>query len=237
MQARARFFAFSPDLFVISDDQGKAAQINEAWRHVLGWTSDDVIGNSFIDFVHPDDVGPATRAGRRALLREAVVNLETRVRCRDGSYRVIEWTLCRLPGDRVNYALGRDITESKHAEERLRAILDSGPEALLVVSSEGVIEFANRVLCRLFGYEHATLEGQPIESLMPEEFRERHREVFADYMKAPTVRSMGRGAKFPAVREDGSRFLAQISLSPLHLSGGSLSILAAVQPFYENKAN
>lgn len=233
MESRARFFSLSPDLFVISDERGNAAQINDAWRRVLGWTADDVIGTPFSDFVHPDDVAPASRAGRRALLREAVVNLETRVRCRDGGYRTIAWTLCRVPGDRVNYALGRDITDAKLAEERLRAILDTGPEALMMVDANGRIEFANRILNRLFGYDHLEIEGQPLESLMPEAFRERHREVFADYMRSPVVRSMGRGAKFPAVRKDGSQFLVQIALSPLLLSDGRLSILAAVQPDYD----
>lgn len=233
LESRARFFSLSPDLFVISDERGNAGQINEAWERVLGWSADDVIGTPFSHFVHPDDVGRASRAGRRALLREAVVDHETRVRCRDGTYRTIAWTLCRVPGDRVNYALGRDVTESKLAEERLRAILDTGPEALLVIDSEGRIEFANRVLTRLFAYEPQEIEGRPLEDLLPEEFRERHRAVFADYMRSPVVRSMGRGAKFPAVRSDGSRFLVQVSLSPLLLSDGRLSILAAVLPDYE----
>lgn len=233
MEARSQFFSLSPDLFVVSDQQGCAAQINEAWHRLLGWSEEELIGKPFSSVVHPDDMEAATRAGRRALVRGAIVDLPIRVRQRDGGYRHVAWTLCRVPGDRVNYALGRDITQSKRAEERLRAILDAGPEALTVVGSKGEIEFANRVLCRLFGYERAELEGQQIEVLMPEEFRERHRQVYADYMKSPSVRSMGRGAKFPAVRRDGERFFVQISLSPLHLNGGSLSILAAIQPFYE----
>lgn len=123
-ESRARFFSLSPDLFVISDEKGHAGQINEAWEHVLGWTAEDVVGTPFSHFVHPDDVAQASRAGRRALLREAVVNLETRVRRRDGAYRTIAWTICRVPGDRINYAIGRDITESKETEERLRALLE-----------------------------------------------------------------------------------------------------------------
>lgn len=230
IEAQSRFFSLSPDLFVVSDEQGHAGQINEAWQRVLGWTEEEVIGRPFSHFCHPEDVPAASRAGRQALLREAVVNLETRVRTKAGDYRTIAWTLCRVAGDRVNYALGRDITESKRAEERLRAILDSGPEALLVVGTGGVIEFANKVLCRLFEYDAAQIEGQGIEALMPEEYRERHQKVFAQFMQEPVVRSMGRGAKFPALRSDGTRFMVQISLSPLWLSGGELSILAALQP-------
>ncbi len=233
IEAQSRFFALSPDLFVISDENGHAGQINEAWERTLGWTADDILGKPFHQFCHPDDVPAATRAGRRALLREPVIDLETRVATKEGHYRTIAWTLCRVAGDRVNYAIGRDVTESKRAEERLRAILDSGPEALVVVGGEGEIEFANQVLCRLFGYQREEIEGQRIEALMPEEYRARHQQVFEQFMQAPTVRSMGRGAKFPALRADGTRFAVQISLSPLWLSSGSLSILAALQPDFD----
>lgn len=105
--ARARFFALSPDLFVISDDRGAAAQINPAWKTLLGWDPQDVVGNPFFDFVHPDDVGPITHAGRRALTRGPVIDLMARMRHKDGGYLKFSWTLCRIEGDRINYAVGR----------------------------------------------------------------------------------------------------------------------------------
>lgn len=108
-EARSRFFSLSPDLFVISDERGCAGQINEAWEKVLGWKPAEVEGRPFIEFVHPDDVGRATRAGRKALLRGPLTGLEIRLRHRDGGYRNIEWSLCRLHGARINYAIGREI--------------------------------------------------------------------------------------------------------------------------------
>lgn len=105
--ARAQFFSLSPDLFVISDEQGRAGQVNEAWERVLGWKPEEVEGRPFIEFIHPDDVARGSRAGRRALLRGPVSDLEMRLRHRDGGYRTIVWSLCRLHGDRINYAIGR----------------------------------------------------------------------------------------------------------------------------------
>ncbi len=105
---RARFFSLSPNLFVISDERGNAAQINPAWTTLLGWTPEDVIGKPFYDFVHPDDVAKVSSAGRRALLREPVTNLEARLRCKEGGFRPFVWTLTHVPGESVNYAIGRE---------------------------------------------------------------------------------------------------------------------------------
>ncbi|TWU00712.1 Serine/threonine-protein kinase PknD [Botrimarina colliarenosi] len=111
-EARARFFALSPSLFVISDEKGNAAQVNPTWTKLLGWEPEDVIGNPFYGFVHPDDIGPISRAGRLALVREPVVDLDVRMRCKAGGYKTFAFTLCRVPGDRINYAIGREKTPS-----------------------------------------------------------------------------------------------------------------------------
>lgn len=109
---RSRFFALSPNLFVISDDRGYAAQVNPAWKNLLDWEAEEVVGKPFYSFVHPDDVGPISRAGRRALLRKPVVDLDVRMRCKDGSYKMFAWTLSRVPGERINYAIGRLVAEN-----------------------------------------------------------------------------------------------------------------------------
>lgn len=106
--ARARFFSLSPNLFVISDERGNAAQVNQAWTTLLGWEPEDVIGSPFYDFVHPDDVAKISSAGRRALLREPVTNLEVQMRCKHGGWRPFVWTLTHLPGENINYAIGRE---------------------------------------------------------------------------------------------------------------------------------
>lgn len=230
LEARGRFFSLSPDLFVISDERGHAGQVNAAWTAVLGYEPDEVVGRPFSSFVHPEDVAAAARAGRKALFRESVVDLETRVRHKDGGYRVIAWSLCRVPGESINYALGRDVTDAKRTEERLRKVLDKGPEALMVVDSQSRIEYANRFLCELLGYEAEGLVGQPLETLLPEPDRTRHQQMFQRYVEEPIVRPMGSSGSFEALRKDGSPIRVQISLSPLRLSHDDLSILAVLQP-------
>ena len=86
-------------------------------RRVLGWTPEDLADRPFIEFVHPDDVG-ATMAESIAEWDETShtrSGFENRLRCRDGSYRWIEWTSQRR-GDLI-YATGRDVT-ARNAEYR-----------------------------------------------------------------------------------------------------------------------
>ncbi|QDV76938.1 protein kinase domain-containing protein [Botrimarina mediterranea] len=107
--ARARFFTLSPNLFVISDERGRAAQVNPAWKERLGWEAEEIIGQPFHNFVHPDDIPTATRAARRALVREPVVDLDVRMRCKDGAYKTFTWMLTHAPGERANYGIGREV--------------------------------------------------------------------------------------------------------------------------------
>jgi PAS domain S-box-containing protein len=108
--ARARFFTLSPNLFVISDEQGRASEVNPAWKDRLGWEPEEVVGQPFQDFVHPDDIAKATRAARRALVRAPVVDLEVRMRCKDGSHKMFSWMLTHALGERVNYGIGREVS-------------------------------------------------------------------------------------------------------------------------------
>lgn len=115
--SRSRFFSLSPNLFVISDERGYAAQVNPAWTTLLGWAPDDVVGKPFYSFVHPDDVARISRAGRRALLREPVVDLGVRMRCKDGAYKPFDWTLTHVPGEKINYAIGREVSQAAASPE------------------------------------------------------------------------------------------------------------------------
>ena len=71
----------------------------------------------FFDFIHPDDVEP-TLAAVAELLPDPVVGFINRYRCKDRSYRWLEWRSAPV-GDRI-YAAAHDITEARRREEELR---------------------------------------------------------------------------------------------------------------------
>ncbi len=120
-----------------------------------------------------------------------------------------QWTLARREHERAALA-----------EARFRELFESAPDAILVADSEGRLQSANKQFETLFGYEAACMIGEPIEFLLPERFRERHRGQRGDYMVAPHARPMGSERQLLARRRDGTEFPSEISLSPIHTAGG-----------------
>jgi PAS domain S-box-containing protein len=113
-----RFFTMSLDLFCIADTDGNFIHLNPAWERTLGYSLTELEGQRFLDFVHPDDL-PATLAAVADLNgQKEVLDFTNRYRCKDGSYRWIEWR-SRAKGKLV-YAVAQDITERKRMEEALR---------------------------------------------------------------------------------------------------------------------
>ena len=131
--------------------------------------------------------------------------------------------------------LNSDITERKRAElelreaeEHFRGLIESAPDAVVIVGGDGTIVLVNARAEELFGYPRAELVGRPVETLLPKGLRRRHVGHREDYMAEPRTRPMGEGMDLLARRKDGSEFAAEISLSPLQTESGLL-VSAAVR--------
>ncbi len=102
------------------------------------------------------------------------------------------------------FAAARDVTESKRAEDKFRGLLESAPDALVIVDQSGKIVLANSQTERAFGYPRDELLGKDVELLVPERFRARHSEHRGGYFANPDVRPMGAGLDLYGWRKDGS---------------------------------
>ena len=115
-------------------------------------------------------------------------------------------------------------------------LLQSSPDALIVVDTSGTILFANATTWALFGYSRAELIGQPIDMLVPERFRLRHGAHISGYLRDPANREMGaRIIDLVARRADGTEFPAGIRLAPFN-DGDSTFVAAAVRDMTERRA-
>ncbi len=112
-----RFFTLSRELLSIADIDGCLRRVNPAWEATLGWTPDDLTGKPFVDFVHPDDRAGTLAAIEQLATGQGLVAFENRYRCKDGSFRWLQWSSVAAPEQGLVYAAARDITERKDAEE------------------------------------------------------------------------------------------------------------------------
>jgi PAS domain S-box-containing protein len=112
--------------------------------------------------------------------------------------------------------------------ELARSALDAAPDAMVIIDAAGIIQFANRQVRALFGYEHHDVIGLNIEQLMPERFRARHLTHRKNYIGTLRIRPMGAGLDLYARRRDGSEFPVEISLSPIQ-DGERMLVAAAIR--------
>src|SRR5438093_9377155 len=112
--------------------------------------------------------------------------------------------------------------EAGGLDTSFRSLLESAPDAILIVDQEGRIVLANGQAERLFGYTRAELLGQPHDLLVPAGIREAHSAHRSDYASHPRTRPMGAGLDLMGRRKDGTEFPVEISLSPLETPAGLL---------------
>jgi PAS domain S-box-containing protein len=116
----ARFFEFAADLFSVTSVDGYFKLVNPAWEVILGYSKAELLSKPFLSFVHPDDqastwveVEGFVKHGRSSF------TFENRYRAKDGSYRWLQWRPVDAHDD-VVYAIARDVTHRKLADEKLR---------------------------------------------------------------------------------------------------------------------
>jgi PAS domain S-box-containing protein len=106
-------------------------------------------------------------------------------------------------------------------EDKFRAVVESSPDAMVIVDKNGRIVLVNGQAEKLFGYPRAEMLGETLEMLIPPRFRDSHRDDRSTYFIAPRVRVMDSGANLYGLRKDGTEFPADISLSPLETEDGT----------------
>jgi len=98
----------------------------------------------------------------------------------------------------------------------IHAVLESAPDAMLMVDADGAIRFANGQVTALFGYSREELIGRSVEMLLPERMRATHSAHRIDFARVDRRRAMGSGLDLRGRRADGSEMPLEISLNPVH---------------------
>ena len=113
-----QFFNVSIGLLCIVNIDGRFSRLNPAWETALGYSREKLITQRFIDLVHPDDLLRTREAISNMVSHGKIIHLENRYRCKDGTYRWLEWNI--VPTNKLMYAVAHDITDNINAEIKTR---------------------------------------------------------------------------------------------------------------------
>jgi two-component system sensor kinase FixL len=160
-QAIARVFRLSPALMCTTNAKGRILMVNPACEHAFGYTPDEIIGRSYEDFIHPDDL-EATRAAGMKVLKDGqgLVAYESRFRAKDGTYHVLASQIAFARDEQIFYAAGADVTDQVRQANAIRRVYSLSPLAMSRVDWDSRITLANPAYLAALGYSESEMIGR-----------------------------------------------------------------------------
>jgi len=206
------------------DAAGCVRTWNSGARHIKGFEASEILGRSISCFFTPEDIAAHKP---ESALRDAT----TTGRYQDDGWRVRKdgtrfWAnvvinaIRDADGTLLGFAkLTRDMTEQKTADDalkqseaRLRSILDTVPDAIVIIDEFGLIESFSPAASRLFGYTAEQVTGQNVKMLMPPPYRDQHDGYLSRYRRTGEERIIGTGRVVVGLRQDGSTFPMELAV-------------------------
>ena len=229
------FFEGNPQPAWIYDAKTYAfLQVNPAALRKYGYTREEFLRMTVKHIRPEEDV--ATFLAEMESAPEKEDRGQWRHRKKDGTLMDVEVTSHRMDygGRDARLVVATDVTELKRAEAKFRGLLESAPDAVVIVNEQGRIVLVNAQTEALFGWSREELLGKAAEELMPEGSRARHEKQRRDYFLRPRIRPMSAGLELYGRRKDGSVFPADIELAPLETNDGLL-ISSVIRDITERK--
>ncbi|GGA80298.1 histidine kinase [Neiella marina] len=220
-------------IYVALDRDGKVIQVSQSVELILGVAAAE-FGNNLRQRLADKPVNQPHIDSLQLLLQGQHVDVseqQVTLQHRNGNSVRFDVSMhgCHESNNAVAVELlYTDVTEKLSTSEWYQAVIETSPDALLLVNEQGHITYANTQSCNLFGYRAAELVGEKVELLIPERFRSNHPSQRGRFFQHPVTREMGEGLELFAVCKSGKEFPVEVKLSLLPLTQKKERVAVAI---------
>ncbi|MDQ3617315.1 MAG: PAS domain S-box protein [Pseudomonadota bacterium] len=231
------FFHLSPDMVAVaSPDISHLERMNPAWQRILGWTSEELAGRPYTDFLHPQDRPRAAELAPELARNGTSRRFRNRFMSKQGLYRYLEWNT-HSNGDH-RYCVVRDMTRQQEIELKLKllnqrlveqdlqmsSVVDNIGDGLITFDRSGTVHAFNAAASRMFGYSAQQIIGNSVDTLIPEDLRGAQRAEIDAHLSGES-QLVGKGmAVVRALRKDGGVFQAELVINAIETAHGELFV-------------
>ncbi|TWU38316.1 PAS domain S-box protein [Novipirellula artificiosorum] len=212
----------SNDAVTMQAMDGRITSWNRGAEKMYGYSESEAMTMNACDLV-PDGQMDATLAAiHRISAGESSESFETRHRAKDGRILDVSMTVSKGEdaAETTVVATHRDVTERnrlerqlQESEKRMRAILETAPDAIVTINHQGIIDSINPATEKMFGYRDDEIVGQNVSMLMLPPLRDEHDGYLQRFLETRERRMIGNRREVTAVRKDGSTFHVDLSIS------------------------
>ena len=218
------------------DTDGRIVTWNSGAARIKGYDAGEIIGHDHSRFYTEEDRANGLPATALATARERGRHEAEgwRVRKDGGRFwaNVVVEAIRGDDGQLIGFSkVTRDITERREAQARdarFRRVVETAPNAIVMIDASGRIEMVNAQAEQIFGYARTEMLGHHVEMLVPERFRANHPALRRSFLTDPHSRPMGAGRDLYGLRKDGSEFPIEIGLNPIETEEGTMVLSAIV---------